>query len=193
MGPYPRPYRGYRRTVGSFIYHLAAQGSLRSGGYLLNNPRATLSYQTALAARELPGVTKSKDAATCLRPALNPHGLVDDIPAATDIAVPGKHGDPRLAASSSRPHRWRASLAATIMIGELCKSADLPATSRATPEGSAPSRDSQPAGLRPQQHFDGAAFVHRLVCLGHTGQRQCEVEDPAGVDLAPPDGINQVG
>src|SRR5205807_3386688 len=44
-----------------------------------------------------------------------------------------------------------------------------------------------------QQGFDGAAFVHRAVALGGLVQGQGEVEDPARVDLAVPDQIDQFG
>src|ERR671913_138557 len=44
-----------------------------------------------------------------------------------------------------------------------------------------------------EQHFRGGALVHRLVALRRLVQREGEVEDLAGVDLAVPDEQDQLG
>src|SRR5438270_4946093 len=44
--------------------------------------------------------------------------------------------------------------------------------------------------LGAKQRLDGAALVHGAIPLGNLGEWKCEVEDPAGVDLAVP---NEVG
>src|SRR6266571_2659032 len=49
------------------------------------------------------------------------------------------------------------------------------------------------AGSGPEQGLDGAAFVHGAVPLGDLVERQGEVEDLAGVDLAVPDEVDQLG
>jgi hypothetical protein len=47
------------------------------------------------------------------------------------------------------------------------------------------------AGSECQEHFGGAALVHRLVALGCLIEREGEVEDLARVDLAVPDQLDQ--
>lgn len=49
------------------------------------------------------------------------------------------------------------------------------------------------AGSGGEHDLDGSAFVHRRVAVGGPVQRQCEVEDPAGVDLPVPDALDEVG
>src|SRR5829696_9048265 len=44
-----------------------------------------------------------------------------------------------------------------------------------------------------EQHLRGGALVHRLVALRRLVQREGEVEDLAGVDLAVPDELDQLG
>src|SRR6266511_2620275 len=52
---------------------------------------------------------------------------------------------------------------------------------------------SFPGGSGPEQRLDRAAFVHGAVALGDLLERQGEVEDLAGVDLAVPDEVGQLG
>jgi hypothetical protein len=47
--------------------------------------------------------------------------------------------------------------------------------------------------LRPQQGLDRAALVHGPVALGGLLEREGEVEDLAGVDLAVPDQVDELG
>src|SRR5438128_9346704 len=47
--------------------------------------------------------------------------------------------------------------------------------------------------LRHQQRLDRPALVHRTIPFGHLFERQPEVEDLAGINLAIPDQINQLG
>ena len=44
-----------------------------------------------------------------------------------------------------------------------------------------------------EQDLGGGALVHRLVALGSLLEREGEVEDLAGVDLAVPDELDQLG
>src|SRR5436190_3282294 len=44
-----------------------------------------------------------------------------------------------------------------------------------------------------QQHLGCAAFVHRLVPVGRFVEREGEVEDLAGVDVAVPDQLDELG
>src|SRR6266700_5183422 len=55
------------------------------------------------------------------------------------------------------------------------------------------SPSSFPAGSGPEQRLDGAALVHGAVPLGDLLERQGQVEDLAGVDLAVPDEVDQLG
>jgi hypothetical protein len=48
-------------------------------------------------------------------------------------------------------------------------------------------------GLWVQQGLDGAALVHGLVALGGLLQREAEVKDLAGVDLAVADQVDELG
>jgi hypothetical protein len=50
-----------------------------------------------------------------------------------------------------------------------------------------------PASSDQQQRLDGAAFVHGAVALRDLVEREAEIEDLAGVDLAFPDEVNQLG
>src|SRR5438270_4157157 len=43
-----------------------------------------------------------------------------------------------------------------------------------------------------KQRLDGAAFVHGAIPLGNLCEGKCEVEDPAGVDLALPDELGEL-
>src|SRR6478752_2726452 len=47
--------------------------------------------------------------------------------------------------------------------------------------------------VRRQQHLGRTALIHRLVPLGCLVEGQREVEDDAGVDLAVPDELDQLG
>src|SRR3954468_24191264 len=49
------------------------------------------------------------------------------------------------------------------------------------------------SSLRGQQHLGRAPVVHRSVALGGLAQRESEVDDLAGVDLAVPDQVDQLG
>lgn len=49
------------------------------------------------------------------------------------------------------------------------------------------------AGLRPQQHLDRAAVIHRSVAVGDVGEGQREVEDTTRVDGAREDVGEQIG
>src|SRR2546429_4659618 len=44
-----------------------------------------------------------------------------------------------------------------------------------------------------QQRLDGAAFVHGAVALGDLIEGEREVEDLAGIDLAVPDEVDELG
>src|SRR5207244_6663693 len=50
-----------------------------------------------------------------------------------------------------------------------------------------------PAASWPEQCLDGSAFVHGAVALGDVVEGQGEVENLAGVDLAVPDEVDQLG
>src|SRR5256885_17196650 len=47
--------------------------------------------------------------------------------------------------------------------------------------------------LRPQERLDRAALIHRAVTLGDLLERQGEIEDLAGVDLAVAHQVDQLG
>src|SRR5438093_7329571 len=44
-----------------------------------------------------------------------------------------------------------------------------------------------------QECLDGAAFVHGAVALGDLIEGECEVEDFAGIDVAVPDEVDELG
>src|SRR5207249_7163272 len=52
---------------------------------------------------------------------------------------------------------------------------------------------SFPGGSRPEQRLDGAALVHGTVALRDLVEGQGQVEDLAGIDLAVPDEVDQLG
>src|SRR6266705_2081547 len=50
-----------------------------------------------------------------------------------------------------------------------------------------------PGRLGPEQRLDGAAFVHGAVALRDLVEGQGQVEDLAGIDVAVPDEVGQLG
>src|SRR5215211_6651608 len=59
--------------------------------------------------------------------------------------------------------------------------------------GSRDARPSRRSGSWAQEDLDRLALVHRAVAVGGLVERQRDVEDLAGVDLAVPDEVDQLG
>src|SRR5215213_11897980 len=66
-----------------------------------------------------------------------------------------------------------------------------PLTAHRTGAGRPAHRSHEPSW--PQEHLDRVAIVHRAVGVGGLVERELEVEDLAGVDLAVPYEVDQLG